>query len=209
MSRAAAGAVAAVALLAAGTGCQQPIGQPAAQHNQDDDALLSAAASEPSAAVGGYRSVRGFRDVPLPVRVRIPRIAVNSTLERLGRLPDGTIEVPHAWQQAGWYAGGPRPGQPGAAVLLGHVDSKTGPAVFLRVRELRRGDTIVIDRVNGSSVRFQVRDVRRYPKDRFPTDEVYYPTLQPVLRLITCGGSFDRTTGHYRSNVIAFAGLVP
>jgi sortase (surface protein transpeptidase) len=113
--------------------------------------------------------------------------------------------VPTGWDVAGWYALGPRPGDPGSAVILGHVDSTTGPAVFYRLRELRPGDEIVITRVDGSRVRFVVERIATYPKQRFPTDEVYYPTLKPTLRLVTCGGSFDFSTGHYRANVIVFA----
>jgi len=106
---------------------------------------------------------------------------------------------------AGWYAGGTRPGDPGSAVILGHVDSRSGPAVFYRLRELRPGDTVEVARADGSKVRFAVQRTEQYDKRRFPTDEVYYPTLTPALRLVTCGGQFDHTTGHYRSNVIVFA----
>jgi len=143
------------------------------------------------------------------VRVEIPRIGVASTLERLGRAPDRTVQVPSQWEVAGWYAGGPRPGDPGSAVILGHVDSKRGPAVFFRLGQLRRGDAITIMRADGSSVRFVVERTEQYPKRRFPTDEVYYPTLTPALRLVTCGGQFDYATGHYRSNVIVFATMEP
>ena len=109
---------------------------------------------------------------------------------------------------SGWYAGGTRPGDPGSAVILGHVDSKRdGPAVFYRLRDLRRGDEITITRADGSTVRFAVDRTEQFPKSRFPTDDVYYPTLTPALRLVTCGGSFDATAGHYRSNVIVFATL--
>jgi sortase (surface protein transpeptidase) len=113
--------------------------------------------------------------------------------------------VPSRWEVAGWYAPGTRPGDPGSAVILGHVDSKRGPAVFYRLRQLRRGDAINITRADGSSVRFTVQRIEQYDKQRFPTDDVYYPTLTPTLRLVTCGGEFDAAAGHYRSNVIVFA----
>jgi hypothetical protein len=89
------------------------------------------------------------------------------------------------------------------------VDSKRGPAVFFRLRELRQGDTVTIRRADGSSVRFVVQRTEQYSKDRFPTDDVYYPTLTPALRLVTCGGEFDATIGRYRSNVIVFATMAP
>ena len=114
---------------------------------------------------------------------------------------------PGKWTMAGWYEGGTRPGDPGSAVILGHVDSKRGPAVFYRLRELRRGDDIDIVRADGSSVRFAVDRTEQYDKQRFPTDAVYYPTLTTALRLVTCGGEFDAAAGHYRSNVIVFATL--
>jgi len=160
-------------------------------------------------AARSFRSVRGYRATPVPVRVEIPRIGVASSLDRLGRAPDGTIQEPSRWAVAGWYAPGTRPGDPGSAVILGHVDSKRGPAVFFRLRELRQGDTVTIRRVDGSSVRFVVQRTEQYPKDRFPTDAVYYPTLTPALRLVTCGGEFDATVGRYRSNLIVFATMAP
>jgi len=152
-----------------------------------------------------YRSDRTFRAVALPVRVRIPAIGVRSTLARLGRAPDGTVEVPRRWEQAGWYTGGFRPGQPGPAVVLGHVDSRNGRAVFYDLRRLRPGATVLVDRADSTTARFRVTRVERYRKTRFPSDLVYFPTLEPSLRLVTCGGSFDPASGHYRDNVIVLA----
>jgi sortase (surface protein transpeptidase) len=158
-------------------------------------------------AARGFRSTRGYQATPVPVRIEIPSIGVASPLDRLGRARDRTVEVPSRWEVAGWYAPGTRPGDPGSAVILGHVDSKRGPAVFFRLRELRRGDVIAITGADGSSLRFAVDRTEQYDKRRFPTDAVYYPTLTPELRLVTCGGEFDATAGHYRSNVIVFATL--
>jgi sortase (surface protein transpeptidase) len=173
------------------------------------------AAPPPAEAAGGvdaardFRSTRGYRPTPVPVRIDIPRIGVSSSLDRLGRARDKTVEVPTRWEVAGWYAGGTRPGDPGSAVILGHVDSTRGPAVFFRLHQLRKGDEITVGRADGSRVRFAVERVAQYDKQRFPTDEVYYPTLTPALRLVTCGGEFDPTVRHYRSNVIVFATLKP
>jgi len=149
--------------------------------------------------------VRDYPATSAPTFLRIPRIHVASSLDRLGRLRDGTVQPPSRWQVPGWYQLGPRPGEPGSAVILGHVDSTSGPAVFFRLRELRRGDQILVSRADGSSVRFVVQRTGEYPKKWFPTDQVYYPTLTPELRLVTCGGQFDFSTGHYRSNIIVFA----
>jgi Sortase domain len=163
-------------------------------------------------AVRDFRSPRRYRPTAVPVRLQIPSIGVDTGLQRLGRDGHGAVEVPegpHRWEMAGWYAGagGTRPGDPGSAVLLGHVDSASGPAVFYRLRELRPGDQVEVVRADRTVVRFTVDGVERYPKARFPTDDVYYPTLTPKLRLVTCGGSFDPLRGHYRSNVIVFASL--
>jgi sortase (surface protein transpeptidase) len=157
-----------------------------------------------------FRSIRRFRSTPVPARLEIPRIGVAAGLQRLGRAANGTVEVPTGpgkWTMAGWYEGGTRPGDPGSAVILGHVDSKRGPAVFYRLRELRPGDRVEVVRAGGSRVAFTVERVEQYPKRRFPTAEVYYPTLRPKLRLVTCGGAFDDATGHYTDNVIVFASL--
>jgi Sortase domain len=153
-----------------------------------------------------FRVPREYEAVAPPVRVRIPAARVDSSLQRLGKAPDGTIEVPSNFEEAGWFAEGPRPGQPGPAVLLGHVDSKAGgPAVFYHLRELTPGTPVQVDREDGSTVTFRVTAVAQVPKIRFPTDLVYGPTLQPSLRLVTCGGIFDPATRNYLDNVIVYA----
>ena len=161
-------------------------------------------------AVRDFRSTRGYRGTPPPVRLEIARIGVSTGLQRLGKDHHGAVEVPsgpHQWDTAGWYAAGTRPGDPGSAVILGHVDSKRGPAVFYRLRELRPGDLVEVVRADGSRARFAVQRVEQYPKARFPTADVYYPTLTPMLRLVTCGGAFNHKVGHYVDNVIVFATL--
>jgi Sortase domain len=210
-SAAMAGAVALLALLMALAGCARPQARYAGVSS-----TVSTAAPAPSedggAVVRDFRSVRGYRPTPVPVRLEIARIGVDTALQRLGQDGGGAVQVPSGprqWQDAGWYAGegGTRPGDPGSAVILGHVDSKRGPAVFYRLRELRAGDPVVVVRADGSRVRFVVERVEQYPKGRFPTEDVYYPTLSPKLRLVTCGGAFDPAAGHYRDNVIVFASL--
>ena len=138
MSRWPAGPLAVVAL--AGllvSGCGAP-GLSAAAARSPSAGPATATAHEPP-GVGGFHSVRTYDQPALPVRLQIPAIGVSTPLVKLGRLPDGSLEVPKDWDTAGWYDGGPRPGQPGPAVILGHVDSKTGPAVFYRLRALRPG----------------------------------------------------------------------
>jgi Sortase domain len=157
--------------------------------------------------VAGFHSVRTYDQPALPVRLQVPAIAVSTPLVRLGRLPDGSIEVPKDWGTAGWYDLGPRPGQPGPAVILGHVDSKTGPAVFYRLRELRPRDIVRVGLADGRILVFRVQRIERYPKNHFPTEAVYFPTLNRELRLITCGGEFDYARGSYRDNIVVYATL--
>jgi hypothetical protein len=140
-----------------------------------------------------------------PVRIRIPAARVDSGLQRLGKEADGTIEVPKDPDVAGWYADGPRPGQRGPAVILGHVDSRTGPAVFFRLARVRPGNIVRIDRSDGTTADFRVTRLLRVPKNRFPTEHVYAPSLDTSLRLVTCGGRFDPKTRNYQDNVIVFA----
>jgi sortase (surface protein transpeptidase) len=141
----------------------------------------------------------------VPVRIDIPSIGVRAPVIRLGLNPDHTLQVPSDFAVTGWWADGPRPGEIGPAVIVGHVDSKTGPAVFYRLGQLRRGDAIRVRGADGRLARFTVQRLATYPKDRFPTQTVYGPTRGPVLRLITCSGQFDRSTGHYLSNTVVFA----
>jgi sortase (surface protein transpeptidase) len=205
--------VSGLAALALVAGCSAA----SAERAGEPEPAPAGAADAPATTAGGleaargFRSTRGYQETPVPVRLEIPAIGVDTELQRLGREQDGTVEVPtgpREWEEAGWYEGGTRPGDLGSAVILGHVDSKRdGPAVFFRLRELRRGDQIKVVRADGSSVRFSVDRTEQYPKSRFPTDDVYYPTLSPELRLVTCGGEFDTGIGHYKSNVIVFATL--
>ena len=142
-----------------------------------------------------------------PVSLTIPALGIRSTLVQLGLTKEGTLEVPTDFDRAGWYAGGPRPGEPGPAVIAGHVDSKTGPAVFYRLREIRTGDRIRVARQDGSADMFAVTDLRQYPKNAFPTADVYGPVPHRELRLITCAGVFDAERSTYRSNLVVFARL--
>lgn len=145
--------------------------------------------------------------VSTPTDVRIPSLGVESTLAPLGLLPDGSLEVPTDFQQAGWYTGGVTPGEVGTAVIAGHVDSSRGPAVFFRLAALRAGDRVQVSRSDGSTAAFVVYRSEQFAKDQFPTTAVYGATGGAELRLITCGGDFDPGTKHYRDNIVVFARL--
>src|SRR5690242_10449506 len=141
------------------SGCGGPGHSPAAASSRS--ASATAAGPHEPPGVAGFHSVRTYDQPAPPARLQIPAIGVSTPLVRLGRLPDGTIEVPHAWNTAGWYDQGPRPGQPGPAVLLGHVDSKKGPAVFYRLRDLRPGDIVRVGLTNGRTLVFRVERTER------------------------------------------------
>ena len=140
-----------------------------------------------------------------PVRVRIPAIDVESEIIDLGLNEDGTLEVPKDWDQTGWYTGRSVPGNMGPGVVVGHIDSRSGPAVFFRLRDLKVGNMVEIYRSDGTVALFRVSETVMVLKDDFPTDQVYGPTSEPTLRLITCGGDFDRSIESYKGNLIVYA----
>ena len=141
-----------------------------------------------------------------PVSVSIPSIKVQTTLQLLTLDSSGALNPPTNLVQAGWYTGSSVPGQAGPAVLAGHVDSVSGPAVFYRLGLLKVGDTVTVTLSDQSTVEFSVTRVDSYPKNDFPTLSVYGPVPDPELRLITCGGSF--ANGHYLNNTVVYATLV-
>ena len=143
----------------------------------------------------------------LPVRLQISAIGVDSTLMKLGLRADGSLEVPPGGFPAGWYTGGPTPGELGPAIIAGHIDMK-GPGVFFRLRDMKPGDRVTVTRADGSKPVFRVTRVSQFPKDRFPTEVVFGNIDHAGLRVITCGGSFNSQTGHYEDNIVVFADLV-
>jgi sortase (surface protein transpeptidase) len=143
--------------------------------------------------------------VPAPVSVAVPAIGVTSPLPELGVAADGTAEVPEDFDLAGWFSGGGRPGSRGPTVLLGHVDSTAGPAVFYALRDLVPGDAVEVTVADGSVARYAVTGTEQVPKDRFPTAAVFGATPEDVLRLVTCAGEFDRGARSYLDNLVVTA----
>jgi sortase (surface protein transpeptidase) len=144
-----------------------------------------------------------------PVRLQVPAIGVDSQLMPLGLEDDGSLEVPPSGFPAGWFTGAPVPGEVGPAVMAGHVDWGGSRGVFYDLRSLKPGDGITVTRADGSTVRFAVVSVEQFPKDAFPSHAVYGDLDHPGLRLITCGGSFDRHARSYVDNIVVFADLAP
>jgi hypothetical protein len=171
-----------------------------------DSAGLAAAWTAAGARniVGPPARGQGASAGPAPVRIEIPSIGVDAAVDPLGLNPDGSLEVPTDFARTGYYTGRPKPGDAGPAIIVGHIDDKSGPAAFYHLRDLRPGAEVRIHRADGSLVVFDVERSRQVPKNAFPSDEVYGPTPDPTLRLITCGGGFDRSAGHYRDNTIVF-----
>lgn len=173
------------------------------------------AAAEPVAGVGetsGSLATSAATTVDAgqaaePERIRIPAIGVDASMTPLGLRDDGSIEVPTDFAETGWWVDGPEPGETGPAVVLGHVDSTAGPAVFFDLDELAPGDAIHVDRMDGTTVTYVVDRTEQHAKGAFPTEQVYGSTAEPVLRLVTCGGRFDRDRRSYDDNVIVFARL--
>jgi sortase (surface protein transpeptidase) len=147
-----------------------------------------------------------------PTRIAIPAIGVDSVVNPSGLNPDGTLEVPAPgprYDEAAWYTGSASPGQDGPSVILGHIDSaRNGPSVFYELSRLQPLDEFTVTRADGVVLVFRVNSVQQYPKDAFPSQEVYGPTPRPEMRLITCGGPFDDSARSYRDNTVVYASRI-
>ncbi|GAA3008854.1 class F sortase [Kitasatospora albolonga] len=169
-------------------------------------AVAADAAPSPSVSLPAYAPA--LAPSP-PSRIRIPSIKVDAPVSGVGLDAAGHLTSPPMAERnlAGWYRDAAAPGANGTAVVLGHVDNRTGPTVFHRLGLLRRGDTVEITRQDHRTAVFTVTDVRTHPKSAFPTEAVYASTGRPELRVLTCGGHFDRKNGGYDSNVVVSARL--
>ncbi len=149
------------------------------------------------------------RQVSAPVKVEIPSTGEGSSLLTLGTASDQTIVVPNDKQadQAGWYDGSPTPGEKGPATIVGHSTSSRGAAVFFKLADVKDGATVNVTTKNGRVLKFTVYKVASYPKNAFPTTKVYGNTDGAELRVVTCGGPFDKGTGHFENNTVLYARL--
>jgi len=193
--------VASGCLLVGLRGQRHPLAGPAASRRAPRSGTASttpAPAREPAPVVA--RSA--------PVWLNIPAIGVTVPVSQLGLNPDGTVQVPTDFQEPGWYRLGPSPGQVGSAVILGHVDSYQGPAIFFELRSLQAGDQVDVSLADGVVADFVVTSVAMYPKAQFPALQVYGTHGYSALQLVTCGGTFDAQTGHYLSNVVVYTSFV-
>lgn len=170
-----------------------------------------AASAEPTPARPRPSATPAARQrVADPLTISVPAIGVRATLVGVGLQADGAMEVPaYDANQAGWYTEGPRPGEVGPAVVAAHVDSKRGPDVFWRLRELDAGNTVTVTDRAGVDHSFVVERMERADKDALPYDRIWGNTRGPTLRLITCGGPYDRSRGGYQQNLIVYARPAP
>lgn len=185
-----------VGLFGAGAGLGQLMGVPSLPS-------LGLAHSEPTgaAAMAMARST--------PTKISIPDIGVYAPITPVGLATDGSIAVPPLGNSnlAGWYSGGPSPGQMGPAIVVGHVDGPGGESVFYKLGNLKPGQRVMVDLANHRAAMFTIYSVEYYPKGKFPGDRVYADYSRPGLRLITCGGKFVGGSLGYADNVVVYAGL--
>ena len=197
-------------------------GPPAAAPTPGPSSPSPAPAASPAAAGPTVPAAKAWRPTPVPfarvpqpdemperdlrpARIRIPALGVDRRPVALRVLDDGSLQAPRRYPDVGWWKDGPRPGAKGNAVVVGHVDSATGPAVFYGLASLQPGDPIAVTRRDASAVQFRVRTVQRFRLADFPADRVYRRDGPPGLVLITCGGTYDRAAGRYLDNVVVFA----
>ncbi|MCE7009267.1 class F sortase [Kibdelosporangium philippinense] len=144
-----------------------------------------------------------------PANVRIPKISAESTLVEAGLDNNKSIVVPPVDQpmQAAWYKYSQVPGDAGPSILLGHVDGNKKPGIFYKLHELKVGDEIFVKRKDGKELRFVTTRTEQVPKEQLPEQAIYGETPESELRLITCGGVFDKAAHSYKDNVIVYAKL--
>ena len=143
-----------------------------------------------------------------PRRLIVPSLGISTSVGPLGLQSDHQVQVPTSVHTVGWFRLGPTPGQIGSSVILGHVDSYLGPGVFFNIKRLGVGALIEVVLDDGDTVRFRVLEVVQYAKSHFPDALVYGTSGARLLNLVTCGGTFDHTTGSYESNIVVFSRLV-
>ncbi|MEU1281514.1 class F sortase [Streptomyces sp. NPDC005805] len=182
----------------------KPPSQPAAVASASPSAAPTAAPSPSKAAPKYLAAPRS-----VPERLKIMEIAVDAPFMGLSIGEEGRLDAPPPDDRnlVGWFQEGVTPGELGTSIVAGHVDTKTGPAVFLQLRMLKKGSKVDILREDGSTVTFVVDSVENFEKDDFPNDRVYADTPDAQLRLITCGGEYDRKAKDYTENVVVFAHL--
>jgi LPXTG-site transpeptidase (sortase) family protein len=148
--------------------------------------------------------IKESRESIMPSRIQIPKLNVDAKIETVGLLDNGQMGVPASFETVGWYENGPKPGERGNAVFAGHVDSKKGPAVFFYLKKLKEGDEVIVFDKKGKSLTFMVKDVKNYPTELSPVDEIFDYSYQSHLNLITCTGVYNRKTGNHSERLVVY-----
>ncbi len=144
-----------------------------------------------------------------PTHIKIPAVGIDSAVRPVGKKADGSMETPGIFEPTtGWYKHGPTPGEIGPSIIVGHVDTYKGPSIFYRLKDLKQGDIIEVARKDGQIAKFKVTGLQQFDQSNFPTDAVYGNIDHAGIRLITCGGTYDRRTDSYSHNTVVFGELV-
>jgi len=173
--------------------------------------LLTGCAEQNADAARYYgTSSRVAKEAPMgpPVRIVIPRLKVDTVVDPVGQDADGNMDVPKSWDAAGWYEPGPKPGETGNAVIAGHFDSDTGPAIFWNLRALKKGDTIMVSDAAGKTRVFAITDIQEYDATDAPMEDIFGPFDGKRLNLITCTGSWSETRKGYANRLVVYSELV-
>lgn len=141
---------------------------------------------------------------PGPSLLTIPSLKIAAPFELLGIKSDHTIQVPKDYMSVGWFVYGAKPGEIGTSVIIGHLDSPKGRAIFADLSKIKIGEKIVIQRTDGSIVTYIVESTAKYSQDNFPTNEIYSPVAYAGIRLITCSGTYNKNAKHYSDNFVVF-----
>ncbi|MFC0524487.1 sortase domain-bontaining protein [Pontibacillus salicampi] len=143
-----------------------------------------------------------------PTSIEIPAIGVKTSIEHVGTLENGQMDVPKNTDNTAWYEEGPKPGAPGNSVIAGHVDDLTSPAVFYKLDQLKEGDQIIIKGKSGEKVTFAVQESNVYPRKDAPIDKIFGYSYRSMLNLITCTGEFNPATTERAERLVVSAKLV-
>jgi sortase A len=143
----------------------------------------------------------------MPTELLIPAIKVDAPVEHVGTTPDGAMEAPKEWNDVAWFDRGYRPGEPGSAVIAGHLDSTTDRAVFWDLHLLKPGDQVTVDEDDGSHMVFSVISSETYKFDQAPLQKIFGAASTPMLNLVTCNGTFDQGAKNYDKRLVVYSQL--
>ncbi|TLS35961.1 class F sortase [Pseudalkalibacillus caeni] len=174
---------------------------------QQEDPLRTLPDSNISKTDSDKEIIKDNREGIIPDRLQIPAIGVDAEVEKVGMLSNGKMDVPKNDENVAWYQKGAQPGQPGNSVIAGHVDNKTGPAVFFKLEKLKKGDEIKVSGSDGNQRTFVVYAVKSYPRNEAPLNEIFGYTYRSGLNLITCTGDFDHEASTHKERLVVYTQL--